>query len=52
MGCGGGSMGVLTRFLWRSLGVGMDVLGGVGVLLGVGWVCFWGWGGCVLGVGG
>ena len=30
--CGGGSVGVVMGFVWRSLGVGMGVLG---------------WGGCV-----
>ena len=30
---GGGSVSVLMRFIWRSLGVGMGVLG---------WVCVWG----------
>ena len=33
----GGSVGVLMRSVWRSLGVGMGVLGGVGVCLGCGW---------------
>ena len=28
--CVGGSVGVLMRFVWRSLGVGMGVLGGGG----------------------
>ena len=32
--CVGGSVGVLMRFVWRSLGVGMGMLG---------------WGGCVFG---
>ena len=43
MVCGGGSVGVLMKFVWRSLGVGMRVLGwgwGVfGVWVG-GWVSF------------
>ena len=34
--CRGGSVGVFMRFVWRSLGVGMGVLGGVGVFGGVG----------------
>ena len=35
--CVGGSVGVLMRFVWRSLGVGMGCVGGVG-----GWVSeFW-----------
>ena len=40
---GGGSVGVLMRFVWRSLGVGRGVLGwaGVGVYLGCGWVGGW-----------
>ena len=32
-----GGVGPLMRLVWRSLGVGMCVLGGVGVCLGV-WV--------------
>ena len=39
--CGGGSVGVLMRFVWRLLGVQMGLLGGsgvgVGVCLGCGW---------------
>ena len=37
---GGGSVGVLMRFVWSSLGVGMDVLCWGRVYLGV-WVCEW-----------
>ena len=33
----GGSVGVLVTFVWRSMGVGMGVLGW-------GWVCVWGCG--------
>ena len=36
VGCEGGSVGVLMRFVWRSLGVGWVYLGGVGVCLGCG----------------
>ena len=32
--CGCGSVGVLMRFVWRSLGVGMGVLGWVGCVFG------------------
>ena len=37
VGCVSGSVGVLMRFLWRSLGVGMG-------MLKWGWVCVWGCG--------
>ena len=39
--CGGGSVGVLMRFVWRSLGVQMGVLGGSGVGVWYGWVGEW-----------
>ena len=32
--CVGGSVGVLIRFVWRSLGVGRDVLGWGGWVFG------------------
>ena len=32
--CVGGSVGVLTRFVWRLLGVGMGVLGWDGCIFG------------------
>ena len=44
MVCGGGSVGVLMRFVWRSLGVGRGVLGGGGWVSGGvgGWASeFW-----------
>ena len=36
--CRGGSVGVLMRFVWRSLGVGMGLLGWGGVYLGCRWL--------------
>ena len=47
--CRGGSVGVLMRFVWRSLCVGIGVLVCVCVGGGVcGWGCVWGgWGVCV-----
>ena len=37
----GGSVGVLMRFLWRSLGMEMGVCGGLVYVLGCGWVGKW-----------